>query len=118
LLKLTVPIRAWVKQHLVAEPKWFYMRGDHGDGAVEVKRAHFATTVNLPMKGSKARPAILFVDDEQNVVDQLGVAGIPALHIGDLAGMADADLDELIRYSAKQAQVVHREHAADQQQAG
>ena len=52
------------------------------------------------------------------MVDQLGVAGIPALHIGDLAGMADADLDELIRYSAKQAQVVHREHAADQQQAG
>ncbi len=55
---------------------------------------------------------MLFVDDEIAVIEGLTDVGVPALVLTDIAGMSDADLADLIAYSATRAQAVHRAHAA------
>jgi hypothetical protein len=93
-------IREWVGAHLGgARPRTVFMRRGNGS-QVEIKRQHFAETAL--QSDRKPLPAVLFVDDEIEIVDALCAAGIPAMHVEDFAGLPDADLVELLEYSRKQ----------------
>ena len=90
-------MREWVNVHLPGRPRWIYLRRNASDAAVAVKRGHFAATADAP----SPCPAVAFVDDEFDVVDELCAGGLPGLHITDLAGLSDADLGALLAYSAR-----------------
>ncbi len=98
-------VRAWCNANLSEWlPAGIYVRKDGAGAPVEVKCGHFVKTANP----KTSCPAVLFVDDEPEVVDALDAAGIPALHIEDLAGLTDADLDSTLRYCISRAIKVHR----------
>lgn len=82
------------------------MRYGHGTDTAIVKRAHFLNTGIHPHR----RSAVLFVDDEHKIVDELTAAGVPALHLSELAGLSDIDLETALRYSMIAAKRLHREH--------
>jgi hypothetical protein len=109
------PIRAWVRANLPAQPRWVYMRvaADTGTTVVDVKRGHFLATAEPPKTEMKALPGVLMVDDELAVVDELVDRGVPALHISDLAGTSDSELEGLLAYGAAQAVAMHRAHAEE-----
>jgi hypothetical protein len=93
-------VQEWVRAHLGdARPRTVYMRRGNGSQA-DIKRGHFAETA--VQSDRKPLPAVLFVDDELPLVEELCAADIPAMHVEDFAGLPDADLAELLEYSRKQ----------------
>ncbi len=101
-------IRAWCNAHLADwPPVGVYMRKDD-EGAVsaaDIMRSHFFKTA----KPTHDRgTAVLFVDDEPEVVETLTANGIPALHLHDLAGLGDGELADTLTYCVGRAVKAHR----------
>jgi hypothetical protein len=107
-------IKAWLKANIALRPNNIFMRYGATAGTTSVKREHFLNTATQPHP--HPRPAVLFVDDEQHVVDELTATGVPALHISELAGLSDTDLESTLRYSITAAERLHNDHAQAQQQ--
>ncbi|TXH18578.1 MAG: hypothetical protein E6R06_26365 [Mycobacterium sp.] len=50
---------------------------------------------------SRSLETSLFIDDEQDMVDGLIEAGVPAMHLEELVDLSDAELRDLLRYSRR-----------------
>lgn len=107
------PILAWAKANLPAQPRWCYMRAASQTATTpaDVKLGHFLATAAPPRTGMKSISAIMHVDDELTAIDQLIDHQIPALHVTDLVGTPDSDLQDLLAYGAGAAKHLHHEHA-------
>lgn len=93
-------LRQWCKANLPGQPRHFYFRPGPGT-PVAIKHGHMlSTAVEPPAPNRKIRPAVMLVDDEESVVDQLADLGVNAMHIEDFTGMTDDEIAELLNYSA------------------
>lgn len=103
----------WVRRYLPGRVEWVYASGGEGRSPAEHKRDHYveAMVARGPVCG-------LFVDDDAAVVDELIEFDVPAMHIDELAGLSDADLTELLRYSVKSADARRAELRAAARAAG
>lgn len=106
-------VARWVRRYLPGRAEWIYVSGGEGRSPAEHKRDHYieAMVARAPVCG-------LFVDDDAAVVDELIEFDVPAMHIDDLAGLPDADLTELLRYSVKNADARRAELRAAARAAG
>ena len=52
-------------------------------------------------RGGRPLETILFVDDEQDMVDGLTDLEVPAVHLDELAGLGDTELVDLLEYSRR-----------------